>query len=332
MDPQEEQDLFDAWFSFSTGKLSEGYFSPKRKNLNPPKVVWPKISINQGLNDFNKMALREFGNVSNQLAIGSGNILNVRCNFGTSIIPLLFGVKIFLMDENLDTLPTSYPLNDKRAIQSLINAGVPDLYSGFGQKVFDMGEYYAEIGNNYPKIGKYIHVFHPDLQGPMDICEVVWGSSLFLDVHDDPKLVHEFLALTVETYCAFMHIWNSIFPFSSEVNTHWGMMFKGSIMLREDSGTNFSQRMYEQFIFPYNQLLLDEFGGGAIHFCGKGDHFISALTNLSGLSAVNISQPELNDMEKIFKYTIDKGIQLIGLNSEAVEKSTRNFHGQVHCI
>ena len=86
---------------------------------------------------------------------------------------------------------------------------------------------------------------------------------------------------------------------------------------------------------PYDQRLLDEFGGGAIHFCGKGDQFINPLSTLQGLHAVNVSQPELNNMEKVFQHTVDKGINLIGLKYEAAEKAVvegRDLRGRVHCI
>lgn len=77
-------------------------------------------------------------------------------------MPLLFGVEPFVMDPELETLPTSQPLNDV----------------------------------------------------------VVWGSSIFYATRDEPVLV----------------------------------------------------------IAPYDQRLLDEFDGGAIHFCGASNHFIPALT------------------------------------------------------
>ncbi len=106
-------------------------------------------------------------------------------------------------------------------------------------------------------------------------------------------------------------------------------------MLRDNSGTNFSRRMYEKFILPYDQRLLDEHGGGAIHFCGKGDHFISLLGEMQGLNAVQLSQPHLNDMSKVYQHTIDKGIQLIGLEKQAALQAIESgidLKGRVHCM
>lgn len=332
--PSEEDALFEQWLDFSEGRFVGGYFFPQRSGPNPPTIEWPQITVNAALDDFDLMALQQYHDCSMQLERASGSLLNVRCNYGTSIIPLLFGVEPFVMDELANTLPTSHPLQDKEAIRKLVSAGVPDLHRGYGARVLEMGERFAAIGKQYPHIGHYVQVYHPDLQGPMDICEIVWGSALFLELYDEPQLVHDFLSLIVETYCAFMRAWENIHPFKPEGSTHWGLFFKGAIMLRDDSATNFSRRMFDEFILPYDQALLDRFGGGAVHFCGKGDHFIAALNQLRGLHAVNISQPELNNMVKIFSNTIDQGIKIIGFDRAAAEKAIAsgvNLQGLVHC-
>jgi hypothetical protein len=54
---------------------------------------------------------------------------------------------------------------------------------------------------------------------------------------------------------------------------------------------------------------------------------------LAGLGAINLSQPEYNDMELIFQHSIDRGILIIGLRRDAAEAALRNgrtLHGRVH--
>ena len=41
----------------------------------------------------------------------------------------------------------------------------------------------------------------------MDICEVVWGSTIFYAALDEPALVKELLELAVATYTAFLRKW-----------------------------------------------------------------------------------------------------------------------------
>jgi len=334
VNPQEENCLLQQWMEFTENRFQGGIFSPRRSQPSPPQTEWPRVSINAALEDYDQMALQQYGQCSAQLENAGGAILNVRCNYGSSIAPLLFGVEPFVMPEEFDTLPTSRPLNDKEAIRRLVKAGAPDLRTGYGAHVLEMGEHYATIAQQYPKIGKYVFIYHPDLQGPMDICEVVWGSTIFYSTYDEPNLIKDLLELATETYITFMRTWEKIVPFRRGGNAHWGLYHKGNIMLRDDSAMNFSPDMFEKFIRPYDQRLLDEFGGGAIHFCGKGDHYIPKMSEIKGLYAINMSQPEYNDMERIYQHTADKGIKLLGLKREAAEAALtrgRDLHGQVHC-
>ena len=104
-------------------------------------------------------------------------------------------------------------------------------------------------------------------------------------------------------------------------------------MLRNDSAMNLSPDLYREYAAPYDGWLLDHFGGGAVHFCGRGDHYIETLCALPGLYGINMSQPHLNDMETIYRNTVDKGIPLLAFSAaRAEEDQTRPgaFHGNMH--
>jgi uroporphyrinogen-III decarboxylase len=112
------------------------------------------------------------------------------------------------------------------------------------------------------------------------------------------------------------------------------MLHRGCIMVRNDAATNLSPAMYDQFVRPCDRRLFDEFGGGGIHFCGRGDHFIAQAVAIPGVCAVNVTQPHLNDPESIFQNTVDRGIQLIGFERQAAEQALRRgraLRGNVHC-
>jgi hypothetical protein len=335
LDPLQEERLLKSWSVFSEQGCQSPIFNPARQCPSPPSLDWPVVSVNAALEDFDQMALQQFGAVSDLLSRAGGNLPAVRCNYGSSILPSLFGVEMFIMDDALNTLPTSRPLNDLGAVQDLLERGGPSPESGWGLRTLRMGEIYAEIAQKYPKIGRWVFIYHPDIQGPMDVCEVIWGSSLFYALYDRPDLVKALLDLVTETYIRFLRAWCQIVPFPSGGSCHWGFFHKGAIMLRDDSAMNLSCPMFDEFILPYDQRLLDEFGGGAIHFCGKGDHYIPSMTSLRGLNAINMSQPLLNNMEKIYSHTIDRGIRLIGLDGAAARqshKAGRDLRGLVHVL
>ncbi|MDD5349032.1 MAG: hypothetical protein PHQ12_02355 [Chthoniobacteraceae bacterium] len=328
--PQEERKRRE-WEDFLNDRWPGDYFHPSERVPSPPKIDWPAVSVNAAMGDFDAMLLQQFRGCSETLASGGAAPLAVRCNYGSSILPSLFGVELFLMAEELNTLPTSHPLHSTDAIRRLVDAGVPDLHTGLGGKVFEAAGRFLEALESHPVLRRHIDLYHPDVQGPMDAAEVIWGSDIFYAFGDEPELLTAFLNLITETYIAFMRRWYELVPQTRDWSTHWSMAHKGALMLRNDSLMNLSPAMYVEYVRPFDQRLFDEFGGGAIHFCGRGDHFIEPLSQLRGLHAVNVAQPHLNNMETVLRHTVDKGIKLIGLGPGTVESLGLPLRGQVHC-
>jgi hypothetical protein len=348
IEPEVEETLLAQWRVFADGECVEEVFSPRRPRPALPAVEWPHVLINDALEDFEAMALQQLELCSQALAEGTGALLAVRCNYGTGILPSLFGGERFLMDRDIDTLPACRPLaGGAEAVKRLVAQGVPDLNAGQGETVFGMGQYLVKLLADYPRLARYVHLYHPDLQGPMNVCEMLWGSSLYLDLYDQPDLVRDFLSLIAETYIRFMRCWDQAVcsgpvrayeetPHGVTTNhaVHWSMLHRGRIMVRNDASTNLSPAMYEEIVRPFDQRLLDELGGGAIHFCGRGDHLIAKLSELSGLYALNTTQPDLNDVEKIFAGTVDKEVNLLGFERRIADQATqrgRPLRGRVHC-
>jgi hypothetical protein len=220
------------------------------------------------------------------------------------------------MPYHTDTLPTTRCLGDTDKIRALVERGVPPLRTSLGEKTFAFGEIWAELSRRYPNVHRYVAMYHPDLQGPLDIAELLWGSEMFYAMYDEPELVHAFLSLITDTYTAFMERWNKTFPPREDMNAHWNLYFRGAILIRNDSAMNLSPELYDEFSVPYDQRLLSHFGGGAIHFCGRGDHYIESLAALDGLYGFNMSQPQYNDMEKIYRATADRGIKILSFNRD----------------
>jgi len=205
---------------------------------------------------------------------------------------------------------------------------------GCGNQVFEVGRRFRQISDRYPKIGQHVHVYHPDLQGPMDICELLAGSDLFLMLVDEPELMHELLSLVTETYIRFLREWQKIWPPAGSHSVHWGWLQKGHIMIRNDSMMNLSPAMFTEFVRPYDQCLYDAFGGGAMHFCGRGDHYIEQVSDMPGVHAVNMSQPQYNNMEMMFRHTAEKGIRLLGCDPKATADAMSHLGATaraVHC-
>ena len=319
------------WVAFLEDRWPHDVFTPTPRPPAPPRVPWPVISLNRAQQDGDAMLLSQFGMCSQLLADGGTNRLAVRCNYGTGIIPSLFGCELFALDDSADTLPTARPLGGQR-IAALLDAGVPDLRAGLGGAVFDMADRFNEVLARYPVLGRNVALYHPDTQGPIDLVELIWGSEMFLAFCDDAEQMRGFLGLVTDTYISFMRRWFALAPAPRPYCVHWGLLQRGPVMLRNDSLMNLSPDIYTQFVRPLDQRIFDALGGGAVHFCGRGDHFIAAMSQMRDLSCIALSQPHLNDMEMVYRHTVDKGIKLLQLDRPAAQRAGRPLRGQVHCL
>jgi len=318
IDEKQEEQYRQAWRDFwEKGGDAAAWLAPSRRPA-PPRTAWPEITVNQALEDSTAMLLQQFKLCSNVLAAGGNTALNVRCNYGTVIVPSLFDCRLHLMDEILDCLPGNHPLNAEQLDEALAQ-GVPDIYKNSGGKVFRTAERFLEVWENYPVLKRNIALYHPDLQGPIDNAETIWGSSIFYAIYDQPDKVRAMLRLITDTYIAMMDKWIALTGKPERYNYHWGMMHRGLAALRNDSLMNLSPQVYIDFVRPLDQEIFDRYGGGIVHYCGRGDHFVPAMSEMKGLYALTLSQPHLNNMDIILSHTVDKGIRILGLDLSLFE-------------
>lgn len=331
IDPEVEDDFIKQWEDFVYDRFEGDIFLPNRKKLAPPPAGLAGAHINDAIDDYDLMIRHQMLGVSAALGKPDTNIC-IRANYGTGIMTSIFGAEIFMMPRNTNTLPTTHALNDTEKMRELIERGVPDIMNGFGRRVFEFGEICKEVFAKYPKIQKYVTVYHPDSQGPLDIIELLWGGEIFYAMYDEPELVHAALELATETYIKFMEKWYELYPRNDYLNPHWGNLWhKGAIVLRSDSAMNVSPDIYKEFIAPYDGRLLEKYGG-IVHFCGKGDHYMETLCSLPNMYGINMSQPQYNDMEKIFKLTVDKGLKIIGFNRKVADELKGRPGAFNHCL
>lgn len=333
IDPEQEECHLAEWRTFVEGKCSEPFFVPTGRTPAPSAVDWPEFHINDAIQDPDATILSQLSGVSGTLAAGGGDGLQIRCNYGTAIMPSVLGCDVYIMPREANTLPTGVPLHEADKVRALVDAGPADPRNGLGAPTLDTASRMKDLFADYPNVAQYVNIYHPDVQGTIDIAEMVWGAELFYAFYEEVDLMRDLFDVITETYIAFMREWFKIVPADRTFSPHWGMFHCGPIMLRNDSLMNISSQMYVDFVRDHDQRVFDAFGGGAIHFCGRNDHFIEAMSEMSGLYAINLSQPEMNDMERMWANTVDKGIQVIGFPAEWAGKARdagRDLRGQVH--
>lgn len=334
IDAEQELRLEKQWLDFADGKCTENFFAPTR-TPSEPQIEWPYIMVNDGLTSYDLMILQQLRLCSESLRAGTGELLCLRSNYGTGIIPTMFGAEIFYMPYHTDTLPGTRPFaGGKDELMRIIDENKRDYTLGWAGHTFGMAQRYQELVKDYPKISRFVHYYNPDLQGPLALVEATWGSSLYMDMYEDEESIEKALDFFTDVYIEFTHKWKQQCPdFDDAHAVEWCLMHRGGTIIRNDAAMNISGAMYEEYVRPRDQKIIDTFGG-CIHFCGTGHHYIEKVSEIRGLSGINMSQPDWNDMEIIYRNTIDKGLTIIGMPVYEVQRAVaegRPLRGLVHC-
>ena len=245
---------------FCTTVLPGISFPPSAAKKCASSLPRRDVRINETLDDLEAMLYAQLLNVSDALESDNKN-LSVRANYGTGILSSVLGAELFILPDACNTLPTTRPLAGQGAIERLLERGMPSLTDGLGSRVFSAGELFREVFARYPKIEKYVEIYHPDLQGPLDICELMWGEDLFYAMYDEPELVAAVMQLITDTYMRFMERWQALVPPRDDICCHWdNVMHRGQIVLRNDSAMNLSPEFYDTFARAFDSQLMERYG------------------------------------------------------------------------
>lgn len=338
IDMDQERKLLNDYYLFSDRKMTDrSYFKPEREPA-PSKIVWTPILFNETFDDYDKMIYKQLIRVNDQLSKGGGELLSFRSNFGTGLIPSMLGCEIRRMPDAQDSLPGPIHLSWEQVLslnENYKNGQKPDVHSGLGQMTIDAAHHLEELLKDYPKLQKNLHIYQPDTQGPCSLTEAVVGSDFYMKLIEEEDVIVDCIEVITDTFIRYMQLWKHEFPVcDASYAWDYGLLYRGGVMIREDATTNISADMYEEFFQAADQKILNTFGGGAIHFCGHGDHLMESFADLHGLTAVNMSQPDMNKMDEVvYPNTIDKDIQIIGMPKYEIRRCNRHhidLKGMVH--
>ena len=314
--PAQEEDILDAWMRWANRENGSGPYEAPKRQPAPSRLEWPHIPINDAIADDTLCLYRELEGVNRALENGTSYILRVRANYGVGNVSTCFGCETFVMPEETDTLPNVKAL-DEDAVARMAEAPLPGPDAGNMPAIERFARLFSGIRQRYPRIGRFIRPEQPDLQGPVDNLELIMGSSpMFFAMMDDAELVHALLKKITALMERCMDTWLAYFPENRKFANYFRQVDRGMICVRDDSAMNLSVDFFDEYIAPYDSRLLKKYGG-IVHFCGRGDHFIGHLAELEGLAGINMSQPHLNDMNKVYAATIDRGIHL-GLSAPKI--------------
>ena len=233
------------------------------------------------------------------LILKDDNPLAIRNDHGTVQIASLLGGQWQL---HRDNYPWVEPFGDTEALEKIAESSELNTSGSVMGKSLDALRFYKHKLSEHPELKEHIQISLPDLQGPMDTAEQLWGSGIYYAFVDNPGLLARLMARIVsamlevsETYREHSH--DRLEPFA---NTQHGYVIPGRLLVRNDSSIVLSPGMYAEHVRPHDERLLSAVGTGSIHFCGNAEHLVPEMLKLEPLRGLDFGELHLMDAQAIY--------------------------------
>lgn len=261
-------------------------------------------TVSEALDDPAKMMvnqlLKGFSSIYHLVDLRTDTPLCLRPDMGVTIIASMFGAAIEVRGNEP---PWVQPLGGRDAIRRILDDAAPALDSGLVPRVLAQYAFFRAALDGYPRCEAAMQLTLPDLQGPFDIAELLWGSDIFLALYDEPELVSAFLARISDTILAvYRRLRDDVREdLGAGCQYQHATGVRGALLLRGDSSViMLSPKMYAEHVLPHDVRLAREPGGVGVHFCGDGTHQIPTLRGMPGLETIDFGQSFMMDIDAIY--------------------------------
>jgi len=268
------------------------------------------------------------GSVVPGLVLGDDSPLAIRNENGTIQIGSILGGRWKMHEDNY---PWMEPFGDIDAIEQIAYSDIPDAGNSVLPRSLMTVELYREKLAQFPMCQAVIQISLPDLQGPMDTAEMLWGSGIYYAFADHPELLDALLAKIVDTMLAVSKQYRDLAtdrldPFA---NTQHGYVIPGRLLIRNDSSIMLSPDTYAEFIRPHDSRLLKEIGTGSIHSCGNWQHIVSRVLEIPDLHGMDFGDPAMMDIKSVYGAARERKVALSNLHPSREDlvsgKARRDF-------
>ena len=283
--------------------------------------------------------------VDDWLKVGDDRPLQVRPDFGIGLVASVFGATVEVAGNNP---PWVHPLSSEDVethIEDALEALEVDRAheTGWLPRVWRTLDYYATVFGDYPRASSSIAIALPDLQGPFDTAEMLWGSDIFLGLMTEPVLVDRLLGAIGATMvhlhdCLRQRIGQQLLP--DGFSHQHGSVVRGNLLLRCDSNLMMNPQMHASQVFVHDRNVLKAVGGGGYHSCGCWQRNIPTIISADEVGTLDFgtNQSQMNDMDEIYQlaHHHEKHLNLITATVDELRTGTirKRFPTGVtlHCL
>lgn len=203
--------------------------------------------------------------------------------FGTGVLASGFGCDVMLQPG-----PGNDPAVAGPCIKSPADVArlrMPDPYrDGWMPRVLKAIDY-ARANSDLP-------VGLTDMQGPLDTVGQMCGQQqLFLWMYEEPQMIYDLFDIVTEAFIEWVKVQKK--HIGEPLDRSNGLQGVGAspigIWESDDDMVMVGPKQYREFVVPYVSRIFEAFGGGSLHFCGKGYQHLDNILEVNNLRVVNTS-------------------------------------------
>ena len=275
--------------------------------------------------DKDKMLLNGMLDMAGAAFGGMQAVPSLRANMGCGIFPSMFpGIKQRLFYDA--RMPWVVEHLSKERISALGDGDIGE--TDEFKLALEHMEYLAA-----QTAGTGAFVYPLDVQGPFDIAHLVYGDAIFYDLYDDPPFIRHLMDLSRHAIITGLEECLKRIPGSDEYIAHYNSVALprslGGIKLSEDTSTLISNDHLDEYAVPATARVLDHFGGGYVHYCGKHEGLFERLLGLPLVRGFNFGNPEFHDMDAMLARMASAGKVYYGGVNALPGETRRGFFARV---
>jgi len=292
---------------------------------------WPAYSFTECWDDVEKNFMTGLAGIYAGAVLRDDRLFSLRPEYGVVNIPELFGIPSVVSDEGRSM---TEGLHDTALVRELVRNVRPDFRCSHARKVLDFYQYAEEALRPYEKLSSSVHFVLPDTQGPFDLACLIWGTDIFVAMHDEPELVSSLIRLMTDTYIEYNKTVKTVIGEAPNSAYHIAglKLVQGGVRICDDSATLVSADFYRDLIMRENERAFAPFGGGWLHYCGNGNHLQSIMQQMRGVHAMHLGNPDMHDLLEIGKGLIKNKVTLFWSGSLDKIDAWRETFGLRHLI
>lgn len=221
----------------------------------------------------------EVDGAKRRLDVGDDYIPQIRVEFGTGQVACAFGCEMYVPEQGL-VASKGHVLNDSQEIEGL---AMPSLDSGWFGKAYEYTEYYLE---NKPEWAEMMLL---DFQSPFNNAHLVRGNDIFTDFYDCPELVDALLAVNARYYVDLVRHYRKLTGMEDGYIYDWGVAWSGNCRLSNCTLHLVSPGHYGGLIMKHDARVINDLGGGRIHYCGTHDGgMVADFCRIPGMTGLDL--------------------------------------------